>query len=65
MSPTNRRQFIKIASAGVGTAALAGCMGDGNGDDDDTGSGDSDEYPPSSLTFVNAYSEGGGVDTNF
>jgi len=63
MSPTNRRQFIKVASAGVGAAALAGCMGDGNGDDD--GNGDSDEYPPSSLTFVNAYSEGGGVDTNF
>lgn len=34
---------------------VAGCLG---------GGGDGD-YPPSSLTFVNAYSEGGGVDTNF
>lgn len=33
---------------------VAGCLGGGDGD-----------YPPSSLTFVNAYSEGGGVDTNF
>ncbi len=55
MTGTNRRQFIKLTGAGIGATALAGCMGDDNGGD----------YPPNALTFVNAYSEGGGVDTNF
>ncbi len=58
MVDTNRRQFVKLAGAGIGTTALAGCLGNGNGNGDE-------EYPPSALTFVNAYSEGGGVDTNF
>ncbi len=55
MVDIERRQFVKLAGAGIGATALAGCTGNGNGDD----------YPPSSLNFVNAYSEGGGVDTNF
>lgn len=54
MVDTNRRNLLKLAGAGIGATALAGCMGNG-----------SDDYPPSSLEFVNAYSEGGGVDTNF
>lgn len=64
MTGTNRRQFLKATSAGIGLAALAGCTGGGNGDGGNGGGG-GDDYPPSSLTFVNAYSEGGGVDTNF
>jgi len=58
MVDTNRRQFVKLTGAGIGMAGLAGCLGgdEGNGGDD---------YPPNSLDFVNAYSEGGGVDTNF
>ncbi len=54
MVDTNRRTLLKLAGAGIGATALAGCMGNG-----------SDDYPPSSLDFINAYSEGGGVDTNF
>lgn len=54
MVDTNRRNLLKLAGAGIGATALAGCMGNG-----------SDDYPPSSLEFINAYSEGGGVDTNF
>lgn len=57
MSTTNRRQFMKLAGIGIGATSFAGCMGDNNNG--------SDDYPPNSLTFVNAYSEGGGVDTNF
>jgi tripartite-type tricarboxylate transporter receptor subunit TctC len=63
MTGTNRRQFIKATSAGIGLAALAGCTGGGGGGGN--GGNGGDDYPPSSLTFVNAYSEGGGVDTNF
>jgi tripartite-type tricarboxylate transporter receptor subunit TctC len=58
MVDTNRRQFVKLTGAGIGMAGLAGCLGGG-------GDNGGDDYPPSSLTFVNAYSEGGGVDTNF
>ncbi len=58
MTGTNRRQFIKLTGAGIGVTGLAGCLGD-------NGNGGSDEYPPNAITFVNAYSEGGGVDTNF
>lgn len=68
MVDTNRRQFVKLTGAGIGAATLAGCLGgdgDGAGGGDGNGGGGGDDYPPSSLTFVNAYSEGGGVDTNF
>ncbi len=55
MKPQGRRDFMKVATGSViGSSLLAGCLGD-------NGAGD---YPPSTMTFVNAYSEGGGVDTN-
>lgn len=55
MKPQGRREFVRAATGSVvGLSLLAGCLGE-NG---------SDEFPPSSMTFVNAYSEGGGVDTN-
>ncbi|MFD1642961.1 Bug family tripartite tricarboxylate transporter substrate binding protein [Halohasta litorea] len=66
MTGTNRRQFIKLTGAGIGASTLAGCLGGDDGDGGNGGGGGGgDDYPPSSLTFVNAYSEGGGVDTNF
>ncbi|MEA1932753.1 MAG: substrate-binding domain-containing protein, partial [Euryarchaeota archaeon] len=66
MTGTNRRQFIKLTGAGIGATTLAGCLGGDDGDGGNGGGGGGgDDYPPSSLTFVNAYSEGGGVDTNF
>ena len=53
----NRRKFLK-KSGGLGIAALsltlAGCVG-----------GDEGEYPDGTITAVNGFSEGGGVDTNF
>lgn len=56
MPKQDRRSFIKLAGGtAIGTTMLSGCLGGDDGGD----------YPPSSLTFVNAYSEGGGVDTNF
>lgn len=73
-----RRKFVKTAGAGAVAVSVAGCSGNsGDGGDESSGgddsggsteSGSSDggsDFPPSSLTFVNAYSEGGGVDTNF
>lgn len=55
MEPQGRRDFVKTTGGSViGLSLLAGCLGDSG----------SDEFPPSSMTFVNAYSEGGGVDTN-
>lgn len=77
MRTGSRRAFIRGIGASSLGITLAGCSGDGSGDGDGNGNGDEDggngngsgnggnEYPPSSLTFVNAYSEGGGVDTNF
>lgn len=63
MRDTSRRQFIHLAGgATIGVASLSGCLGE---DEVDNGQEEVDDYPPSSLTFVNAYSEGGGVDTNF
>nr|WP_123624164.1 tripartite tricarboxylate transporter substrate-binding protein [Halorubrum sp. CSM-61] len=67
-----RRRFVKTAGAGAVAVSLAGCSGNGgdggdgsDGSDGSDGGNGGDDYPPSSLTFVNAYSEGGGVDTNF
>lgn len=69
MRSANRRQFIRYTGATIGVAAIAGCMGDEVEDveeeEDVEEDIDDDDYPPGSLTFVNAYSEGGGVDTNF
>jgi tripartite-type tricarboxylate transporter receptor subunit TctC len=65
MREDNRRQFIKYAGAGIAMATLAGCMEDEGVDDDDGGNGDDGDFPPNAFTFVSAYSEGGGVDTNF
>lgn len=59
METHDRRSFIKIASgSAVSMTMIPGCLGG-------TFGGSGGDFPPSSLTFVNAYSEGGGVDTNF
>lgn len=46
---------MKITTgSAAGLMFLSGCLGEDEAED----------YPPSTMTFVNAYSEGGGVDTN-
>lgn len=79
MQPHSRRSFVKATTgSAIGLTLLAGCAGNesgnGNGNGGGNGNGNGNggggngnggDYPPSTLTFVNAYSEGGGVDTNF
>lgn len=72
MTISDRRTFIKTLGASGAAVALAGCSDDEEiPDDDDGGNGGNgddqeevDDYPPAALDFINAYSEGGGVDTN-
>lgn len=73
MRDSTRRTFVKTAGAGAIAVGIAGCTddeeipenGNGNGDENGNGQEEVDDYPPSALNFINAYSEGGGVDTNF
>jgi hypothetical protein len=76
----SRRDFAQkgavIGSSGA-MIALAGCQdnagsggngnGNGNGNGSESGSTDesSSDYPMDTISFVNHYSEGGGIDTNF
>lgn len=55
-SPTvlGRRQFLKVTGGSIGTAAIAGCLGDGGGDEG---------YLNQDLRFVVPFGEGGGFDT--
>jgi tripartite-type tricarboxylate transporter receptor subunit TctC len=61
---TNRRKFLHGAGT-IGTALLlAGCQSS-SGEGSDSSSGEGSDYPSETISFVNHYSEGGGIDTNF